>query len=198
MEIQNVGDSDGFYDLVPSRMNDTKVCLRAQKPHEEQTVGGMYLGTRKFKNTNMYFYRVEKAGALVEELTGVREGDYVFVDMLARYADTFPVSFIDCSNILFKTDADGKSKCALRGRVIVKKVDPKETVNEFGLVQLTELDPYGVVVSIGEGCHDRGYGVGDRVSLHASGTSIAYGMSDGEYIDYDYRVPCVKFGRDDG
>ena len=143
------------------------------------------------KNERSIYYKVVKIGSDVTEITGVREGDYVFVDALARFADTHPISFINCRNILFITDNAGSEIHARKYRVIAKIVEPVQEKDEFGFIKISDIDPYAEIVSIGEGCDDRGYKVGDRVSV--SSNADMYMMNNVKYFDYDWRVPMFKF-----
>ena len=193
MQIQNVGQSDGSYTTVPRILGDDIICLEAHVPSMEQTESKVYVPDSQFKNQKMFFYKVVKQGRNVESMTSIREGDYIYVDMLARFSDTFPISFIDCRNALYKTDANGKSMTALKERIIVEVVEPTEKTNEFGFIQLTDIEPYGIVRSIGDGCKDRGFSIGDRLSIQKSEDSIQYVISGVKFFDYDYRTPSVKF-----
>lgn len=174
-------------------MGDDIVCIRAAVPNVEQRSGNIVMLDSMFRNTRMFWYRVERQGAKVREKTSVDVGDYVYVDMLARFADTFPISFVNCRNILFRTDSEGHEVHALKGRMILEVVEPKEKVNEYGFIQLSDIEPYGIVRSIGEGCEFRGYSVGDRVSLHSSRDNAMYILGKTKYFDYDFRLPAVKF-----
>jgi len=193
MQIQDIGRSDGNYDTVPSTMGEDILCLSTEISDKEQIRDGVFVSTTKFSNERMMHYRVVKVGKNVTGEIGVREGDWVYVDMLGRFADTFPISFIHFRSVLFKTDSEGKDVTALKGRVIVNVVEPKEKVNSFGFVQLTDIDPYGEVLSIGEGCTDRGFKVGDRISIQSSDSNQMYLLGNRKLMDYDYRTPAVKF-----
>lgn len=193
MNIQQIGQSDGEYDVIPRQMGDDMMCIRAEVPNVEQRSGEIVMVDSLNRNTRMFWYRVVKQGVKVNEKTSINVGDYVYVDMLARFADTFPISFINCKNVLFRTDINGNEVHALKGRIILEAVEPKETVNEYGFIQITDIDPYGIVRSIGEGCEYRGYGIGDKVSLHSSEDNAMYVLGKTKYFDYDYRLPAVKF-----
>ena len=195
MNIQNIGKSDGYYNLIPSKMNDFALCLEAKTPNTEQFKDGLYISDSLVKNCRMFYYKVIKCGSKVDEAIGVREGDYIFIDMLARYADTFPISFTHTGGVLFKTDENAKDKIALRGKILVKYNRVKEKVNSFGLIETNGLDPYGTVISIGEGCEDRGFKVGDRVSV-TNNMDAGFSMSDGVFYSYDYTAPLFKYVED--
>ena len=75
--------------------------------------------------------------------------------------------------------------------MIAKIVEPVQEKDEFGFIKISDIDPYAEIVSIGEGCDDRGYKVGDRVSV--SSNADMYMMNNVKYFDYDWRVPMFKF-----
>lgn len=198
MQIQQIGESDGHYDVVPKYMGDDMLCIRSAVANVEQKQGSMVMLDSEFRNTRMLWYEVVKEGHGVEGRIGVKEGDYVFVDMLGRFADTHPVSFVGSNNVLFKTDVDGMEIHALNGRVILDVIEPKEVVNSYGFVQKSDIDPYGVVVSIGDGCEDRGFKVGDKLSVQKCEDCATYMFRGRKYFDFPYTVPAVKFVFKDG
>ena len=167
------------------------LCLEADEPNREQVKDGLVVLDSTMKNSRMFPYRVVSTGHGVAESTGVSEGDWVFVDMLSRFADTFPISFVRTAGLICGTDRDGKTLKAIKGQIVVKynRVVEK-TVN--GLIQTENLDPYGTVVSIGIGCADRGFSIGDRVSI-TSDQEAGFAMSDGVYFIYDANAPLFRF-----
>lgn len=193
MNIQSIGQSDGRYNLIPSQMGDLSLCLRAIVPNTDQFDGAVFVPDSLHKNERMFHYEIVKQGGRVNEAIGTNEGDFVFVDMLARFADTFPISFINAGGVLFKTDSEGKVISALRGRVIVRVHEPHESVNGHGLIQITDLDPHGEVVSIGEGCEDRGIRIGDSVGMNRSEDSAMFLFRGSKYFDLNGFTPKFKF-----
>jgi len=193
MHIQNIGKSDGEYTLIPSKIGDDILCIKAVVPNTEQFNGAIYVPDSLHKNERMFWYEIVKEGFNVESKTGLKIGDYVFVDMLARYADTFPISFINVNGILFKTDSEGKSIVALKNRIIVKVYEPSEKKTESGLIQITDIDPYGEVVSIGECCEDRGVKIGDHIGMNSANDSATYIFRGDKYFDLNMNTPKFKF-----
>jgi len=190
--MEAIGSSDGkHYTTIPRTMGNEMCCLESVLEDTTQRFGEFIVPDRIEKNERSIYYKVVKIGSDVTEITGVREGDYVFVDALARFADTHPISFINCRNILFITDNAGSEIHARKYRVIAKIVEPVQEKDEFGFIKISDIDPYAEIVSIGEGCDDRGYKVGDRVSV--SSNADMYMMNNVKYFDYDWRVPMFKF-----
>lgn len=194
MQIQAIGMSDGDYGLVPSEMGDAMLCLRAVVPNTEQFDGAVFVPDSLHRNERMFHYEIVRQGSRVNSLTGLNEGDFVFVDMLARFADTFPISFIRADGVLFRTDADARSMFALKGRLIAKVVEPSVAkAGGAGLVRISDIDPYGEVVSAGEGCEGRGIKVGDRVGLNHADDSATYMFRGEKYFDMNFRTPKFRF-----
>ena len=195
LDMEAIGTSDGKnYTTIPRVMGGEMCCLKAVVEETTQKYGEFIIPDRVAKNERSIYYEVIKIGSDVTELTGVREGDFVFVDALARFADTYPISFINCRNILFMTDSEGKTVKARKYRMIARIVEPSSESGADGIIRLTGIDPYAEVVSIGEGCEDRGYKVGDRLSVSSNADLYMFGGV--KYFDYDWRVPMFKF--DDG
>ena len=190
--MESIGASDGgTYDIVPRTMGNEICCLESVTASYVQKHGEFIVPDSIQKNERAIYYRVVKAGSEVESITGVKEGDFVFVDALARFADTHPISFINCRNILFKTDSAGKEMHALKGRIIARIVEPTEERDEYGFIRVSDIDPYGEVVSIGDECEERGFKVGDHIAV--SSNAMMYMMGTAKYFDYDYRVPMFRF-----
>jgi hypothetical protein len=193
MQITNIGQSDGDYTLIPSQMGDEMLCIKAIVPNTDQFNGAIFVPDSLHKNERMFYYEIIKQGSKVNEILGLNEGDFIFVDMLARYADTFPISFINVRGVLFKTDKDAKTISALKNRVVIKIVEPHEKVNEFGLIQITEIDPYGEVTSIGDDCEDRGIRLGDHIGVNSAKDSSMYIFRGNKYFDINPYTPKFKF-----
>lgn len=194
--MEAIGTSDGKqYTTIPKTMGNEMCCLRAVMEDTTQKYGEFIIPDRVAKNERSIYYEVLKVGSDVTELTGVREGDFVFVDALARFADTYPISFINCRNILFITDSEGRAIKARKYRMIAKIVEPSSENGSDGFIRLSGIDPYAEVVSIGEGCDDRGYKVGDRLSVSSNADLYMFGGV--KYFDYDWRVPMFKFENGD-
>lgn len=191
--MEAIGSSDSSnYTTIPKVMGNEMCCLESVTAEYFQKHGDFIIPDRIRRNERALYYRVVKVGADVEALTSVREGDFVFVDALARFADTHPISFINCRNILFKTDAQGKEMIALKGHVIARIVEPsQEKDSTTGFIKVSDIDPYAEVISIGEGCEDRGFNIGDRLSV--SSNAVMYMMGEVKYFDYDFRTPMFKF-----
>ena len=193
MQIQSIGQSDGEYGLVPSQMGDFSLCIRAVVPNTDQFDGAVYVPDSLHKNERMFHYEIVKQGSRVSEAIGTVVGDFVFVDMLARFADTFPISFINAGGVLFRTDSEGKTVFALKGRIMVKVVEPHEVDNGHGLLRITDIDPYGEVVSIGEGCEYRGISLGDHIGMNHADDSVTYLFRGDKYFDMNCRTPKFRF-----
>lgn len=192
MGIDSVGTSDGkTYTTIPSRMGVEMCCLRAVTENTLQSCGGIVIGSNIQKNDRALYYEVVKTGEDVYDICGVKAGDYVFVDALARFADTTPISFINCRNIIMKTDEKGEKLDAVSYKVIARIVEPTSEKNEFGFISLSQIDPYGEIVSIGNGCIDRGYKVGDHITVSSEADLIMFRGQ--KYFIYDFRVPISKF-----
>lgn len=190
--MEAIGSSDGQnYTIVPRVMGNEICCLEAVVEDTTQRFGEFIVPDRVQKNERSIYYKVLKIGSDVTEISGIKEGDYVFVDALARFADTYPISFINCRNVLFITDSTGCEMKARKYHLIAKIVEPVQEKDEYGFIKISSIDPYAEIVSIGEGCDDRGYKVGDRVSV--SSNADMYMMNNVKYFDYDWRVPMFKF-----
>lgn len=193
--MEAVGSSDSRnYTVVPRIMGNEMCCLESVMADYTQRYGEFIVPDRIERNCRSIYYKVVKAGSDVEDITGVKEGDYVFVDALARFADTHPISFINCRNILFMTDKTGSDIRARKYRVIAKIVEPSSEKDSSGFIRVSGIDPYAEIVSIGDGCEDRGYKVGDRVSV--SSNADMYMMNNVKYFDYDFRVPMFRFEKE--
>lgn len=194
MKSESIGSTDSsHYTTVPSEVGPEILCIEALAPDDEQQMDGIYVPNFLHVNQRMHHYRIVKQGVRVEGLVGTKEGDYVFIDMLARYADTFPISFVNAKSVLFKTDSEAKAIEALKGRIIVKCVEPSEKVNEFGFIQKSDVEPYGIVVSIGCGCEERGFKIGDRLTMVSSDDAATYMFRKDKYFDYHFTIPIAKF-----
>jgi len=190
--MEAIGSSDSKnYTTIPRVMGNEICCLESVMEDYIQRHGEFIVPDRIERNERSIYYKVIKVGSDVEELTGVKVGDYVFVDALARFADTHPFSFINCRNILFITDSAGSEIHARKYRVIARIVEPSTEKDSSGFIKVSDIDPYAEIVSIGEGCDDRGYKVGDHVSV--SSNADMYMMNNVKYFDYDFRVPMFKF-----
>ena len=190
--MEAVGSSDGrSYTTVPRTMGPEMCCLEAAVDPSPQRFGEFIVPDRVDRNGRAIYYRVVKAGSDVYPISGVREGDYVFVDALARFSDTYPISFINCRNVLFITDRGGTSMRARRGRVLARIHEPSSENGPDGFVRLMSIDPWAEVVSIGDGCGDRGYRVGDRLSVTSS--ADMYVIGGVKYFDFDWRAPVFRF-----
>lgn len=190
--MEAIGSSDSKnYTVIPKIMGNEICCLESVMEDYIQRHGEFIVPDRIERNERSIYYKVVKVGSDVEELTGVKVGDYVFVDALARFADTHPISFINCRNILFITDKSGSEIHARKYRVIARIVEPSAEKDSSGFIKVSDIDPYAEIVSIGEGCDDRGYKVGDHVSV--SSNADMYMMNNVKYFDYDFRVPMFKF-----
>lgn len=193
MKIQSIGRSDGEYTLVPSEMGDEMICLKAVVPNTDQFNGAIFVPDSLHRNERMFHYEIVKQGSAVHGISGLDVGDFVFVDMLARFADTFPISFISVRSVLFRTDADANGIFALKNRVIAKVVEPHEERNGFGLLQITDLDPYGEVVSVGETTFERGISVGDHIGMNHAEDNAMYLFRGAKYFDMCVLTPKFRF-----
>lgn len=192
--INELGKSDNTnYTHIPEVVGEDILCIEAKTFDTVQKYGDLINVSKKSANYRMYYYKVVKVGVNVTKNIGVREGDYIFVDMLARYADTFPISFIHYKNVLFKTNESGEEIKALNNRVIVKIVEPVEIINEFGFIQKTDIDPYGLVVSIGDTDNTRNIKIGDKLGVINNDDTITYMLKNVKYFDYNINHPVFKF-----
>lgn len=190
--MESIGSSDSRnYNLIPRVMGNEMCCLESVIDDYTQKHGEFIVPERIMRNERSIYYKIVKIGSDVFDMTGITVGDYVYVDALARFADTHPISFINCRNVLFRTDENGHGILALKNHVIAKIVEPSLDKDSSGFMKVSDIDPYAEVVSIGIGCEDRGYKVGDRVSV--SSNAVMYMMNNVKYFDYDYRVPMFKF-----
>ena len=192
--INELGKSDcSNYTHIPETVGEHIICIEAKVFDDVQKTGALIRSAKRDLNYRMYYYKVVKIGAIAEKEIGVHVGDYIFVDMLARYADTFPISFIDYHNVLFKTNDTGTAIKALKNRVIVRIVEPKEMINQFGFIQKTDIDPYGEVVSIGETDNNRNIKLGDKLGIVNNDDTITYVLKNVKYFDYNINHPVFKF-----
>lgn len=192
--INELGKSDcSNYTHIPEMVGEHIICIEAKVFDEVQKTGALIRSAKRDLNYRMYYYKIVKIGSIAEKEIGVHVGDYIFVDMLARYADTFPISFIDYHNVLFKTNDIGTAIEALKDRVIVKIIEPKEMINQFGFIQKTDIDPYGEVVSIGETDNNRNIKLGDKLGIVNNDDTITYVLKNVKYFDYNINHPVFKF-----
>lgn len=190
-----VGSTDGqSYNTIPRVMGNEMLCLRGISPNSTQSLGGFIIPNSVSLNDRALYYEVIKVGSDVETISDVHVGDFVFVDALARFADTYPISFINCRNVITKTDANGSMMSPVKYKIIVKVTDPSQELDkQSGFIKTNDIDPYGEVIGIGAGCENRGFSVGDRVSI-TSDAGVFFFKGE-KYFIYDWRSPLFKFSK---
>lgn len=188
-----VGSSDGrSYDTIPRVMGSEILCLRGVSPDSTQAIGDFIIPNSVALNDRALYYEVIKAGSDVEDISDVRVGDFVFADALARFADTFPISFINCRNVIAKTNFNASSIYPVKYKIIAKITDPSQEMDKHnGFIKTNGIDPYGEIVGIGAGCLERGYSVGDKISVTSD--ADVFFFRGCKYFIYDWRSPIFKF-----
>jgi hypothetical protein len=182
MEIMDVGESDGIFDKIPKRIGKGVVCLHAKTANHQRFDKGILTLDRADRNYRAHKYEIAKISEDSAERTGLKVGDVVMVDMLARFRDTFPISFIRDENILLRTSWTDNLPIALKNHVIVKIVEPKQKELSCGLLTTSNITPYGIVFSLSPEAEKAGLHVGDKVVLTTD--ADCYYIDDTKYFDY--------------
>lgn len=172
-EIETVGQSDGIYEKELRIVSKDKVALRAFVKNTERIIGGIYLLEKYDINTRMNKYEITDIGTNAAEQTGLKVGDIVCADALARYYDTFPVSVIKYDSIILRVSQDEKTIYPLKDMVIVE-LDKLEESNKDGVVVLTDLLPVGTVTHINVDGKKSDLKVGDKVLITTDHDVIVY------------------------
>jgi co-chaperonin GroES (HSP10) len=146
-EAQTVGQRDGMFDKKLRIVSKDKVALRAFVKNTERIIGGIYLLEKFDINMRMNKYEITDIGTKAAEETGLKIGDIVCADALARFYDTFPVSVIKYENIIFRTNKSDTKIYPLRNMVIVE-LDKLVEDNKNGIVVMTDLLPVGTITHI--------------------------------------------------
>jgi co-chaperonin GroES (HSP10) len=119
-------------------------------------------------------YEITDIGTNAAKQTGLKVGDIVCADQLARYYDTFPVSVIKYDSIIFKTDKDETFIEPLKGMVFVS-MDKLEEDVQGGVLVLTDLLPVGTITHINvDGINMCDLKVGDKVLLSNDCDNVIY------------------------
>lgn len=197
MKVGELGRGDGSYFDIPSKLGDEIICLQAEVHDTVQKFGDLIKTSTKTNNYRMFYYKIVAQGDKVNEKTGLNVGDFVFVDMYSRFADTHPISFVNCKNVIFKTDSTGTAIEALNGRLIAKVIEPTEINNRYGFIQKSDIDPYGEVISIGKNCPYRSINVGDIIGLVDDDDTNTIMLHNVKYFDYSINIPIFKYSLKD-
>ena len=163
-EVQTVGQRDGIFDENIRIVAKDKVALRAFVKNRERQTGGIYLLEKFDINTRMNKYEITSVGSEVTEKTGLKVGDIVCADALARFYDTFPVSVIKYENIIYKIDMDETNIYPLKDQMFVELEDLKED-NKQGIIVLTDLLPVGIITHINVDAKKCDLKVGDKILI---------------------------------
>lgn len=172
-EVQTVGQTDGVYEKELRIVAKDKVALRAFVKNTERIIGGIFLLEKYDINTRMNKYEITDIGTNAAEQTGLKIGDIVCADALARYYDTFPVSVIKYDNIILRISKDENEIFALKDTVIVV-LDKLEEANKDGIVVLTDLLPVGTITHINVDDKKCDLKVGDKVLLTTDTDVVVY------------------------
>lgn len=171
---ETIGQTDGLYDENIRIVSKNKVALRAFTKNTERIQGGIILLEKYDINTRMNKYEITDIGKEAIEETGLKIGDIVCADQLARFYDTFPVSVIKYDSIVFKTDKDDSFIEPLKGWLFVELNTPKEE-NHNGIIKLTDLLPIGTITHINtNGINNCDLNIGDKVLLNNDCDVIVY------------------------
>ena len=163
-EVQTVGQNDGVFDKKLRIVSKDKVALRAFVKNTERIIGGIYLLEKFDINTRMNKYEITDIGSNAMEKTGLKIGDIVCADALARYYDTFPVSVIKYDNIIFKINK-GETKIYPLKDMIIVTLDKLTEDNKDGIVVLTDLLPVGTITHTNVSKKKCDLKVGDKVLI---------------------------------
>ena len=173
-DVKSVGHSDGEFDKKLRIVSKDKVALRAFEVCVERIVGGIFMLEKYDINTRMNKYEMTDIGTNAAKQTGLKVGDIVCADQLARYYDTFPVSVIKYDSIIFKTDKDETFIEPLKGMVFVS-MDKLEEDVQGGVLVLTDLLPVGTITHINvDGINMCDLKVGDKVLLSNDCDNVIY------------------------
>jgi len=172
-EPETVGQMDGVFDEKIRVGSKDKAVLRAFVKNTERIVGGIYLLEKFDINMRMNKYEITSIGTEASEKTGLKAGDVVCADALARYYDTFPVSVIKYDSIIFKTDKDDTFIEPLIGQAFVELDELKED-NKNGIVVMTDLLPVGTITHINVDSKKCDLKVGDKVLITSDNDVVIY------------------------
>lgn len=162
--INSVGKSDGEYSDTLKVVSKDKVILRAREANKEMIKGGIYIPSEIDINNRLHKYEIVDIAPNAAESTGLKVGDIIMADMLARYYDTFPISVITYDNIICKCkDYDSTDIIPLNNQVLVELEKAKED-DQRGVIILTDLLPVGTVFAINENnLKNKDLKIGDKV-----------------------------------
>lgn len=162
--INSVGKSDGEYVNNLKVVSKDKVVLKAREANKEMIKGGIYIPSEVDINNRLHKYEIADIAPNAAEVTGLKLGDIILADMLARYYDTFPISVIKYDNIICKCkDYDSTDILPLNNQVLVEFDKTKED-EQKGIVVLTDLLPVGTIIDINENnLKNKDLKVGDKV-----------------------------------
>ena len=89
--------------------------------------GGFFLSDDTMKNSRAAFCKVEAVGKVAAEKTGVKEGDYVFADLLSSHYHTHPVCVIPWQGLILLTDENKGNLKTFPGYVLLEQPEEKKT-----------------------------------------------------------------------
>lgn len=166
MVIKEVGRSGGEYTANLKCASVNKVILAAKSANSDRIVNGLILPSSIDKNERLHVYQITDISKYASEQTGVVVGDFVLVDMLARFYDTFPVSVVSVENIVCKcSNYEMDNIQPLNNQIFVEQ-EPVSETDISGLKILTDLTATGIITAINKTDIKRDcFNIGDRILL---------------------------------
>lgn len=180
------------FDQKIDKIGADYVALRDVDRNTVIDMGGIVLSETDLANNKLGYYQVEAVGSNAEKEYGLKVGDYVLADNLAKFYKSTPVCLMKYVNVIIKTNKDKTEYKPLKNMVLVKKANPD--VDSFDGIYVQKerfFANIGEIVdkNIADGV-DFPFEIGDKVLLTTGADVIDIGKNN--YFIYKHDMIICK------